>query len=134
MAYLIDFYTQYAEKILSANYSNPVVAKKMADDAGPATFTNGMIVYLNPLLELITLEFYNDAINFFNLIKLIVYVVSFSFVIIYAIVYLTVFIIFIRNLNSEIKHTQDILNMIPLFVLEKNPKVKEQVYLHKGAK
>jgi len=133
MAYLIDFYTQYSDKILNANYSNPVVAKAMAADTGPATFTNGMIVYLNPLLEYITLEFYNDAINFFTVVKQIVYGVSFSFVFVFVVIYLSIFITFIRSLNHEIKQTHDILNMIPLFVLEKNPDVREQVWLHKGA-
>lgn len=118
---------------MNANYSNPVVAKEMAADTGPATFTNGMIVYLNPLLEYVTLEFYNDAINFFRMVKKIAYGVSLSFALVYAIIFLAIFISFIRSLNQEIRQTHDILNMIPLSIMKNNKEVREKVWLQKGA-
>ncbi len=39
MAYLIDFYIQYATKITNANYSDPKVAAQMASDQGPTLFS-----------------------------------------------------------------------------------------------
>ena len=132
MAYLIDFYTQYSSKIINANYSDPVVATTMKNDPNPALFTNGIIVYLNSILELLTLVFYADANSFFSLIKQVMYGVSMSFILIFSTVYLFVFVRFIQNLNEEIRQTHEIVNMIPLFVLQENQVVKEQVWNHKG--
>ncbi len=38
MAYLINFYTQYAVKIANANYSDPEVVSAMASDTAPTDF------------------------------------------------------------------------------------------------
>ena len=132
MAYLIDFYTQYSTKIINANYSDPVVANTMKNDPNPALFTNGMIVYLNPMLELLTLVFYSDANSFFSLVKTIMYAVTISFIVCFASIYLFIFIRFIKSLNEETKQTHEIVNMIPMFVLKENMKVKEQVWNHRG--
>ena len=132
MAYLVDFYTQYSTKINNANFSDPAVAAAMKVDPMPSTFTTGVTSYISPLLEFIILAFYNDANAFFEMVKKIVYSVSICFVLIFLTVYLTIFVRFIGSLHEEIKQTHEIVNMIPMFVLEGNQKVREQVWNHKG--
>ena len=104
----------------------------MKNDPNPALFTNGVTLYLNPVLELLTLVFYNDANAFFELVKKVMYTVSITFVFVFSAVYQFIFIRFIKSLGEEIKQTHEIVNMIPLFVLQNNQKVKEQIWNHKG--
>jgi len=64
----------------------------------------------------------------------IVYITALGFITVFSAVYLTIFIKFIMILNKEIWQTNGILNMIPMKVLEKNQKVKEQVLNRKTIK
>ena len=84
------------------------------------------------MLELLTLVFYSDANSFFSLVKTIMYAVTISFIVCFASIYLFIFIRFIKSLNEETKQTHEIVNMIPMFVLKENMKVKEQVWNHRG--
>ncbi len=86
-----------------------------------------MSQYLSPVLEDLMVTFYNDAESFFSLVKNVVYGVSFGFLVVYAAVYLFMFIQFIGVLDDEIKQTRAIVNMIPPFVLEHNSRVRDQV-------
>jgi len=53
---------------------------------------------------------------------------------VFSAIYLAIFIKFIIILKNEIWETNGILNMIPISVLDKNQKVKEQVLNRKTIK
>ena len=91
-----------------------------------------MTGYLSPVLEYLMMTFSGNALAFFDLVYNIVYIKAICFACLFAIIYLGIFIYFIRGLNQEIWQTHCILNMIPLFILENNLKVREQVWARKG--
>ncbi len=92
-----------------------------------------MAVYLNPLLEYLTLTLYSDARAFFDMVKKVIYAATISFLALFTAVYLVVFIRFIRTLKVEIGQTQQIIDIIPSSIIETNQKVREQVWKYKGA-
>ncbi|MDR3547558.1 MAG: hypothetical protein P4M11_04670 [Candidatus Pacebacteria bacterium] len=91
-----------------------------------------MIVYLNPILEYLTVVFHSDAKAFFELAKKVVYTISFCFIGLFSAIYLFIFIRFVGLLNTEIRQTREIVNMIPMTIIENNNKVRDQVWNHKG--
>jgi len=89
---------------------------------------------VNPVVEYLLKVFFDDGNAFFTLANNILYIVAFGFIFVFSAVYLTIFIKFIIILNEEIWQTNGILNMIPMKILEKNQKVKEQVLNRKTIK
>ncbi len=79
-------------------------------------------------------EFYYNAMDFFELVKRVLYAVSICFAAVFGGIYIVVFVRFIRGLNEEIWNARGVLNMIPIFILENNPAVREQVWRCKCAK
>ena len=88
--------------------------------------------YLTPAQEVLITEFYETMISFFNTIKTIEYIQAICFTIIFSGIYLWMFISLLVTLNEEIWLTNGIINMIPIFILEKNSVVREQVGKRKG--
>jgi len=90
--------------------------------------------YLAPIYEKLLKILYDDGLEFFELMHSILYIVAICFMVIFSAVYLGIFIKFIIILKNEMWETNGMLNMIPLNVLEKNQKVKEQVLNRKTFK
>lgn len=90
--------------------------------------------YISPVQELLILTFYNAMKGFFTTIQQIVYIKAICFLLVFTLIYLWIFITFLGTLHEEILLTHGIVNMIPTFVLENNPKVREQVWKRKGMK
>lgn len=93
-----------------------------------------IISYLSPVQEYLIEIFFKDANRFFDKANSITFAIAVSFITVFAIVYLCIFVRFIETLKNEIWETHGILNMIPMFILEGNAKVKEQVLNRKGIK
>jgi len=85
-----------------------------------------------PVVEYLIKTIYIEGNEFFDLMKEVLFAVGSVFLIIFSGVYLFIFIKFIIILKNEIWETNGILNMIPVSVLEKNTKVKEQVLNRKN--
>jgi hypothetical protein len=144
MAYIVEYSIQYSVKINNANFSNPTVANEMLNDPGPAAFStvllsthgvaNGITGYLSPALEYLIQVLYDDVMAFFDLVRKIVLIKAICYIIVFAGIYLFIFIQFIGVLNEEIWQTHGIVNMIPTFVLENNLEVREQVWKRTGIK
>jgi len=85
-----------------------------------------------PVVEYLIRTIYIEGNEFFDKMKEILVAISSVFLSIFSVVYLFIFIKFIIILMNEIWETNGILNMIPICVLEKNTKVKEQVLNRKN--
>lgn len=80
------------------------------------------------------LTFYNNSKSFFNVVIEIVLLKTILFGIIFSAIYLWIFINFLAILNEEIWVVQGIVNMIPLSVIKKNQRVREQIWARNGTK
>ncbi|MDR3547260.1 MAG: PAS domain S-box protein [Candidatus Pacebacteria bacterium] len=134
IAYIIDYYSQYANKLLNTNFSDPVAAAAIKSDTGPSVFSPYVASYTSPVQEYLLRMFYADAQSFFNTVTDVEYCVPICFMVMFVAVYIGIFATFLTTLKKEIRETHGVLNMIPMFILESNPRVKEQVINHKQIK
>lgn len=91
-----------------------------------------MTSYLDEMLEYLVVVLYNDAIDFFKRSKTISISITIPFLIVYSALYLLIFIHFVESLKEEIGQTQEIIELIPPFIIEGNEQVREHVYSSKG--
>ncbi len=93
---------------------------------------NGMNVYMNPVFEYLALTFFDDVNAFFSFVRMILYLIATCFFVIFSGIYLLIFVRFLGTLKDEVGQTQELVGMIPEFVLVKNARVRELVWQHKG--
>lgn len=138
---LIDFHIRYAMIVEAANFSDPVVANEMKNDPNPTILSNfmkiyflgnGVTAYTDVAGEFLMITFYSDMIAFFTLVEMIIEGKAIGFMIIFTAIYLWIFISFFSTLREEIWLTHEILKLIPMLILEKNLKVREEVLKRKS--
>jgi hypothetical protein len=142
MACAVEFSVQQSIKIINANFSDPKIAALMASDQSPTTYSKPLSLllantigqYLNTIHEYLMVTFWECAVGFFNTVQQITYAKAICFMILFAAIYLFIFIRFFSVLNKEIWQTHGIVNMIPISVLENNIRVREQVCSRTGLK
>ena len=93
---------------------------------------NGLIAYLDAAAEFLIVTFSADMIAFFDLIYNILIIKSVCFILVFAGIYLWIFITFFSTLKEEIWLTHEILKLVPMTILEKNVKVRDEVLKRKS--
>jgi len=144
-AFYTDYFIQFSNLVQNSDLSNPQIRTKLLND--PITTTVGIFFnfisktivsmgagYLVPIVENLLAVLYEEGSAFFESVNKILFIIAISFIFVFSAVYLGIFIQFIIVLKNEIWETNGMLNMIPLNVLEKNKKVKEQVINRKTLK
>jgi len=131
MAYFLSYHYLYVAKILAADLMNNTVQTAISTDAGLTFPGTNLITYLQSPLELQLIEYRKDAVKFYDLIKVIIAVKASVFVTIFLGLYLLILLGLLKRLSSEIWLTNGMLNMIPMFILESNSNVQNQIWLRK---
>lgn len=80
------------------------------------------------------ITFYNDEKAFFDTVGKLLYIKTILFGVIFAVIYLWIFVNFLSILNEEIWVVHGIVNMIPFFIIKKNQRVREQICAKTGSK
>ncbi len=131
--YYIQLHISVAQKLMTTNFSKSSEVKALSTSNSTVSNIGTSLTYpLSFALGGLMTTFYSCSMNFFEVVKKIVYGSSIGFVCMFVIVYALVFGRFIGILNEEIWHTRGMLNMIPTEIIEKNPRVREQMWKHRG--
>ena len=127
MAYYISYCSIYAARILSTDFNNLTAFMELEPSETTIFISTKLMIHIQPLLETSLMTFREDAVNFYSKIQIIVWAISDSFIIIFAIVYLLILLRLLNRLKIEIWLTHEMINMIPSFIIKSNPSVQNQI-------
>ncbi|MDR3548364.1 MAG: PAS domain-containing protein [Candidatus Pacebacteria bacterium] len=133
ISYYIDLHINAAQVFASTNFSNSASVTRFNTANDSVSHIGFTLTYpLSFALGATMDTFYACTMNFFDMVKKVVYGTSIGFVCVFIIIYVLIFTRFIGMLSEEIWHTRGMLNMIPKEIVEKNLDVREQVWKRKG--
>ena len=107
----------------------------LSDEAVIEEFFARDIIYLGDkvatvlgnVVYILMLKFHEDSRQFFDWSQIVIYSMTFTFLLLFTVIDSIIMINLVLRLNREIKNIQGMINMIPGFVLKSNSTVRMQL-------
>ena len=113
---------------MSMDLTDDIVAKELFKSPELLFTGSSLMNYLHSALELQLISYISDLSNYFDNVILTIWIKANIFSAIFLIFYTFLFYKLAQRLMDEIWMTQEMLNMIPIFLLEDNETIKGKIY------